>query len=92
MRTLDNASNKVNKYRGVYKNGARYQSTIIINGTKINIGSFDDEIAAANAYNYYRRYMLGEYDMIQVQNNVPYMSGEEFFSHNKRPKVMCEIV
>lgn len=92
MRALDNGDNGINKYRGVYKRNNSYQSTIVINGTKINIGSFDDEIAAANAYNYYRQHMLGETDTISVQNSVPYMSPQEFFSHNTRPKIMCKII
>lgn len=80
--------NKVNKYHGVYYNHGYYYFTIIVNGYKINIGKFDNEIAAANAYNYY--ITNGSY--INAPNIVEYMAPEEFVLHNLKMKNMVKIV
>ena len=91
MRTLDNIADKVNNYIGVYKYYNNYISAIDINGNRITIGIFDDEIAAATAYNIFRQRLFRS-DQVQILNNVPCMSPQEVFSHNIRPKVMCKIM
>lgn len=70
----------LSKYIGVSKsrnNAATYEAVIRLNGKKYRIGTFTNEIAAANAYNYYfDKYV--DYELVRIHNDVPYMSPEEY--------------
>lgn len=81
-----------NRYYGVSQSEyGMFRAVIMVNGTKINIGSFSNEIAAANAYNYYAQ-KYHTYDIIPLFNDVPYMSPDEFIKYNNRPKEMVQII
>lgn len=80
--------NNNNKYYGVseIRNGiykARYSN--------YSIGYFNNEIAAANAFNYY--YTLANqnniFSDILILNDVPYMPPQEFFKYNIHPKTLA---
>lgn len=51
---------KNNKYTGVNKNRQKYNCTVRVNGKNVYLGTFDDELTAAKAYDEYI-----------VKNNVP---------------------
>lgn len=91
LKLIDNSESKVNNYFGVYKSCNRYYPTIMHNGIKYNLGIYDNEIAAANAYNYYYK-KLNSNDNICINtiNDVPYMSYEEFSKYDKR-KFICPV-
>ena len=75
-------------YFGVDKyNSGNYGCYININGNKFNIGTFDDEIAAANAFNYWAE----RYGNI-ARNNVQYMSPIEFIKHNTSLIILAKVV
>lgn len=68
------------KYLGVYtretKNGIRYAVTIFPKGRqgeRLNVGTYSNELAAANVYNQKITALKGD----SVLNNIPYMSPEE---------------
>jgi hypothetical protein len=97
---LDNAniakieSSKFRKanYFGITKETDNtFSSHLIINGFNLYLGTFDDEIVAANVYNYWYKY-YHNYDIIPLLNNVPFIPNTEFIKHNRRPKSMCFIV
>ena len=68
-------------YMGVSRTRAgKYIARISNNGERINIGTFSDEISAANAYNYYAK----QYGT-SFFNDCPYMSVEEW-TKNKRKR------
>lgn len=70
-------------YMGVSKKGTgRYVVRISNNGKRINIGTFSDEVAAANSYNYYARLYGTSY-----LNDCRFMKKEEWESfRTKRGK------
>lgn len=77
-----NAWNKTRKvettspYRGVRKVGDnKWIANVIINYEFIRIGTFTNEEACANAYNYHAKKFYGEYGFL---NNIPFMSKEEW--------------
>ena len=80
-------------YFGVTVNKAgNYAAGITLsNNTFFYIGTFSNEIAAANAFNYWYEY-FHNYEIIPLFNNVPYMPPDEFIKYNVAPKIMCEIV
>lgn len=85
LKLIDNSKFKVNNYYGVYKAGRFYYPTIMHNGIKYNLGVYDNEIAAANAYNYYYKLLNSKNDCtIDTINDVPYMGIKEFSKYNKR--------
>jgi hypothetical protein len=71
LRIADRVTNNANKskvglnysstYKGVLKVKGGWKARIGINNKEINIGTFTNEIAAANAYNFYAELYLGEY-------------------------------
>ena len=49
------------RFKGVYKRGARWRSTIRFNHKSIDVGTFDSEIEAASAYDKKAVELFGEY-------------------------------
>lgn len=77
------------KYMGLYRMpSGNYQCTIMINGEKNFLGTFTDEIAAANAYNWY----AAKYNHPSLNSNIPYMSPIEWVQYRSRAKLMCRVV
>lgn len=79
---LDNYDGKYSsKYIGVRKRGNLYEVSMRDQynpNNKLEFGCFDDEIAAANAYNYY----IDIYNQTsKIKNNVQYMPLDEVLSH-----------
>lgn len=76
--------NEVSKYVGVQAGGSvgKFRVKIGPKESRLSIGTFDDEIAAANAYNAYAEYFNDElgYDKYMI-NDVPYMTPMEIKSH-----------
>jgi len=68
---------------GINSYSARYSDTYL--------GTFSNEIAAANAYNHFKNKIEGENSNILL-NKVPYMSPDEFIKYNNNPKIMCKII
>lgn len=68
------------EYKGVGKYKGSYRAKITLNYKTINIGLFDNEIACANAYNYFARRLFGEFARL---NEVPYMTKEEWLSYKR---------
>ena len=67
-------------YMGVSRSRTgRYIARISNDGTRINIGTFSDEVSAANAYNYYARLYGTSY-----LNDCPYMSVEEWTKYKMK--------
>lgn len=85
-----NRENSKSKYFGVTKTErgflARYSHTII--------GYFSNEIAAANAYNFYytSNFINDQFRSIFLLNDVPYMSPTEFIKYNLNVKEIIKIV
>lgn len=88
QKAIDNKYKSNNTYFGVLqtKNG-NYATRISDNGKDISLGTYNDEIAAANAYNYYAATL--DRPMI---NEVPYMSHEVFSSYLTKPIVMVTYI
>ncbi len=70
-------------YKGVRKNRDIWEAYIYPEGKNKHIGSFSNEIAAANAYNYYAKIYFGEYAKF---NEVLFMELEVFESFRKNKK------
>ena len=69
-------------YYGVWKTpNNNFQIKISINGIINRFGTYTNEIAAANMYNYiydyYHKYVYPRHELIPLLNNVPYMSWNE---------------
>lgn len=66
------SGNMTSKYKGVryLKPNGYYQVRITVNKKTITIGHFSNEIAGANAYNYYAKIYHGEYARL---NDVEFM-------------------
>jgi hypothetical protein len=81
QKNIDNKIKYNSKYFGVVqtKNG-NYAARIHIKNENIGIGTYSNEIAAANAYNYYS-WCLGR----PMLNDVPYMTHEQFSSYLTKP-------
>lgn len=63
------------KYKGVTINKGNFQARVVVNKKKYFDRCFTDEIAAANAYNYYAVIHQGEFAVI---NDCPFMEKEEW--------------
>ena len=84
--------NSGSKYFGVIKESNNtYSAQMSINNVPLYLGTFDDEIVAANVYNYFQDYYYN-YDIIPLKNDVPYIPQEEFKKHNTNPKRVCNVV
>lgn len=79
QKAIDNKSNCNRKYYGVQLVSGNYRVSISDNGKSIYFGTYTNEIAAANAYNYYAQ-LMGR----PTLNDVPYMSHQEFSSYLTR--------
>lgn len=92
LRAIDYAKthNLTSKYFGVTKIGNSYLMGITCEGNKLEL-RFTNEIAAANAYNYWFE-KLHCYDLVRLHNDVPYMPPEEFVKYIVVPKTLCEII
>ena len=92
LKIIDHKNERKYKYFGVEINAAgNYYSRIRINGNRINLGTFSNEIAAANAYNYWSLY-FHNYELVPLLNDVPYMPPDEFIKYNVAPKIMCNQI
>ena len=70
-------NNVSSKYKGVTKRKYNYEACCTISNKITYLGKFTNEIAAANAYNYYA---LKEYGEFARLNDVPHMSYQEWNS------------
>ena len=77
-------------YYGVAKIKDKYYMGITANGHKISM-YFDNEIAAANAYNYWFE-KLHLYDLVRLHNDVPYMDIYEWTSHIISVRPMYHLI
>ena len=92
LRAIENKMNNTltSEYYGVTKMKNVYVMGITINSQKIQI-RFNNEIAAANAYNYwFEREHL--YELVRLHNDVPYMSVQEFMSYARSPLEMIKSI
>ena len=83
QKAIDNKENCIRRYFGVQLVKGNYRVSLSDNGKSIYFGTYNNEIAAANAYNYYAQ-LMGR----PALNNVPYMSHQEFSSYLTRPLEM----
>ena len=84
QKAIDNKEKSNSKYFGVLQNKAgNYAVRITNNGIAEWFGTYSDEIAAANAYNYYAASMGRP-----MLNNVPYMDRQEFAKYLTQPLQM----
>ena len=60
-----------------------------INNVRHNLGSYENKLAAANAYNNFMLYHFGTDK--KVLNKVQYMNPSEVIKYNLKPKTMCTI-
>ena len=68
----------LNMEQGVHpKSNGNYTSVISMNGSQFYIGSFDNQVAACNAYNWYSDF----YNINGRKNIVPYMPVDEWVRH-----------
>lgn len=80
---------KINKYKGVrYKHG-NYEVSIVVNGEYKYLGTYSNEEAAGNVYNYYAKYFNGEFAYL---NHVEvFMNKDEFESFKVEKKVTAKF-
>lgn len=81
-----------NKYIGLeYLPNGKIRVRPVINGIKHYVGTFEDPIIAANAYNNFIKSNFGN-DRI-VLNDVPYMPSNEVIKYNlKKDKIICKRI
>jgi hypothetical protein len=77
------------KFKGVVKANKKYSVHIGNDGAQENKGSFSNELAAANAYNYYARLYYKEYACL---NDVELMEKEEWESYRVKDSSMYKGV
>lgn len=88
----DHLNELSSQYYGVRKiKYNKYRASIIIDGKNISIGTFNSEIAAANAFNYWFE-TAHHYELIPLYNDVPYMSPTEFIKYNVAYKEIIRLV
>lgn len=73
--------NKTSKFKGVSYHKNKNCWTVRIQND--NVGDFDNEIAAVNAYNYYAVKRFGEFSNL---NDCPYMDKNEWMKHRRTRK------
>lgn len=91
IKNLEHKQNcdNTSQYIGLYcMPSGNYQCTIMNNGEKNFLGTFTNEIAAANAYNWWATY----YGYPTINGNVPYMPPVEWGRYRSRAKLMCRVV
>lgn len=73
------------KFKGVYfnKDRKKWRVNVHRDGVKIHKGYFTNEIAAANAYNFYSKEVYGEYANL---NDVKFMEKEEWMKYKSDNK------
>lgn len=82
-------TNVTSIYNGVHINGNKYISTYCTNNNRYTIGAFSNEIAAANAHNWFVQHLCSGNGTI---NKVKYMPPEEWVSYRiSKNKDMCII-
>lgn len=80
--------NKKEGYFGVEKTASgNYHARIEYNHNRIDIGTFNNAIAAANAYNLYQL-KIGNYELVPLLNDVQFMPPNEFIKYNVNPKLI----
>lgn len=85
-------NNISSKYFGVHQEtNSTYSVSISVNNTSIYLGTFDDEIVAANVFNHFQEY-YHNYELVPLLNKVPYIPPEEFIKHNTNPKLVAKVV
>ena len=96
MPEIEYYNNNTATYNGVSINKSnKFSVEYQRNGIKTHFCSFDDRIAAANAYNWYISHDPNVNPYTIKYNDVPYMAPEEWLSHKtygglvKRPSVLC---
>ena len=92
LRIIENKLLNINssKYYGVALIKDKYYMGIHCNNYKISI-YFNNEIAAANAWNYwFEKFHL--YEIVKVINDVPYMPVEEWIKYIISKREMCKII
>lgn len=78
-------------YFGVEVNSAgNYYARIKVNGHRLNIGTFNNPIAA-NAFNYWEL-KFHDFELVPLLNNVPYMPPNEFIKYNVNVKEMMTLI
>lgn len=77
MRNRKHNSNSKEKYKGLtwLQRIKKWQVQIQVGENHIHIGTFSNEIAGANAYNYWAKHYFGEFALL---NDVPFMEKEEW--------------
>ena len=75
--------NKTSKYKGVnwYQRENCWRVRICTDNKRFEVGFFDSEIAAANAYNYYAKKFHGEFALL---NDVKFMEKEEWEKYKRK--------
>lgn len=82
--------NKDYGYKGVTKHSNHtWLVRLVYNKETIRIGVFSDEVASANAYNYYAQEYFGEFARL---NEVPYMEKEEWMSYRRSKDKVSDII
>lgn len=74
-------SKSSSQYKGVYFNNGVYHVEIRFNKSRKRLGSYSNEIAAANAYNHFAKIHHGEF---AVLNDVPFMNSDEFTKYKNK--------
>lgn len=89
-----NQDSMSSKYIGISRcrdKTMNYEAIIRLNGKKFRIGTFINEIAAANAYNYYFDKFV-KYELVRLHNDVPYMPPEIWSQYRSRKIEVIKIV
>ena len=74
-------SKNSSQYVGVIKSGENsYHASYTYNGTNINIGTFSNEIAAANAHNWFSNW-YGCGAASSINTDIPVMTPSEFLKY-----------
>lgn len=80
------------QYFGVQVNKAgNFIASLYINNSYFYIGTFNNIIAAANAYNYWVLY-FHNYELIPLLNDVPFMPPNEFIKYNVNTKQLYHLI
>lgn len=78
-----NRDDNTSEYKGVSFRNGDYIARIRKNNELFHLGTFSNEIACANCYNYHAKELFGEYALL---NEIPFMSKEEWTKYKKEVK------